>query len=135
MFFKNRLALMGVQWNNLSADIQQALESSLAAQYPHMITLGVSISIYGMGVMGARWEDMLPTYRAAACAAILRCFHRHAMRPATNSQSVSNVVYALGLSGVQWELLPSEVQATLLESIVQCAGVFKCQEIANVMYG
>jgi hypothetical protein len=116
----------GMLWDSLSDQSKASLEFEITNY--NLTGQTIANTIYGMGLMQAKWFELSPTIRIALCNHLQRMGTQTDHKP----QHVSNILWGLAKMEAHWRELPAlELEQALREVAEDCSQ----QELANAVYG
>ena len=124
---------MGVKWNDLPVDVQQALESSLLRCVKSMNIVGISGMLMGSVGMDYRWYAS-KDIGSVVTGRIVELFRTEGKSGAID-RPVANIIYGIGKGGMKTTDIRSEELRALLDEIKNNTKSFIEQSIFNIIYG
>lgn len=119
------LAMIG-KWGDLGADLQTALDHSLASKLAACHGHTLSTIIYSLGVLGAPWHALSDKLRDAVTNAMVT-------QQQLNALQLANILLGLAKMGVIWKQLPITLTHTAEQALMSTASSMNEQHISNVL--
>lgn len=122
-------AKMQAQWHSLGTPLTNALTSSLRANVPHMHTKAVCHTLWALGCVGLKWNDLAEIgLQDAMVNATIRVSGK------LNTQGVSIALYSLAALECKYDSLPFALKVAIQGAIMRNSEKANGREVAIVLY-
>lgn len=118
----------GAQWKDLPKVLCATLEKELALSDSSLADQTLSNTVYGLGLMSARWDDLSDAVRVSLFQVLGAPDAFESFKP----QHISNTLWGLARMEAIWSDLPTH---NLEDAMNRMLGAASAQELANALFG